>query len=441
VPEGIVSVAEDMLRIFSLDRLGEAFNQTSVALRYTPRKMLVDVRQRALVVVETDHNAYSVDELRAIHKELNGDVKNEPKDDMMTDSEAPHESPEELAAREAQEAFTGPMQGGAGKWASCIRIVDPLSASSVYALELTDNEAAFSAELCSFASNGEEIFLAVGTAKDLVLSPRSMSAAFIHIYRFVFGADGSRSLELIHKTEVDGVPMSLHAFQGQLLAGCGRHVRLFDMGKKKLLRKAELRAFPSGVQSLHSMGDRIYGGDLSDAFQFIKYRRSDRSLYTFAENSVPHFMTATCVVDYDTMAGGDKFGNIVVSRLPDDFAAGSEDVEDTSAASVSATVFNADTNKLIDICNFYVGETVTSIVKTGLMQGGVEVLLYSTIYGTIGALVPFADKADVEFFTSLEMHMRLHSPSLVGREHASFRSYYFPVKVRFVASHVSQNVS
>jgi splicing factor 3B subunit 3 len=67
--------------------------------------------------------------------------------------------------------------------------------------------------------------------------------------------------------------------------------------------------------------------------------------------------------------------------------------------------------------------------------------LYSTIYGTIGALVPFADKADVEFFTSLEMHMRLHSPSLVGREHASFRSYYFPVKVRFVASHVSQNVS
>ena len=55
-------------------------------------------------------------------------------------------------------------------------------------------------------------------------------------------------------------------------------------------------------------------------------------------------------------------------------------------------------------------------------------LLYSTIFGTIGALVPCVSKEDVEFFTHLEMHMRQHSPSLVGRDHLSFRSYYFPVK-------------
>lgn len=117
-------------------------------------------------------------------------------------------------------------------------------------------------------------------------------------------------------------------------------------------------------------GDRIYGGDLADAFQFIKYRRADRSMYAFAENSVPRFLTATCVVDYDTVAGGDKFGNLVVSRLHDDFAAGSEDVEDTSAASVQATVFNADTNKLVDVCSFHMGECVTAMCKTALMPGG-----------------------------------------------------------------------
>ena len=42
MPWDVVSVAGDMLRIFVLDRLGEAFNQTAVPLRYTPRKVVVD---------------------------------------------------------------------------------------------------------------------------------------------------------------------------------------------------------------------------------------------------------------------------------------------------------------------------------------------------------------------------------------------------------------
>lgn len=62
------------------------------------------------------------------------------------------------------------------------------------------------------------------------------------------------------------------------------------------------------------------------------------------------------------------------------------------------------------------------------MPGGSEVILYSTIMGTIGALIPFTTKDDIDFFSHLEMHMRQNSPSIVGRDHLSFRSYYFPVK-------------
>ena len=44
------------------------------------------------------------------------------------------------------------------------------------------------------------------------------------------------------------------------------------------------------------------------------------------------------------------------------------------------------------ICHFYVGETVLSIQKTTLIQGGSECLVYSTLSGSIGALVPFTSK-------------------------------------------------
>ena len=36
---------------------------------------------------------------------------------------------------------------------------------------------------------------------------------------------------------------------------------------------------------------------------------------------------------------------------------------------------------------------------------------------------------DIDFFQHLEMHMRAELPSLVGRDHLSFRSYYVPAKV------------
>lgn len=37
---------------------------------------------------------------------------------------------------------------------------------------------------------------------------------------------------------------------------------------------------------------------------------------------------------------------------------------------------------------------------------------------------------DIDFFQHLEMHMHSELPSLVGRDHLSYRSYYLPVKVR-----------
>lgn len=43
------------------------------------------------------------------------------------------------------------------------------------------------------------------------------------------------------------------------------------------------------------------------------------------------------------------------------------------------------------------------ITKISLVAGGRDVLVYTTISGAVGALVPFASMDDVEFMTTLEM--------------------------------------
>merc|ERR1711879_299578 len=70
----------------------------------------------------------------------------------------------------------------------------------------------------------------------------------------------------------------------------------------------------------------------------------------------------------------------------------------------------------------------THISKSSLVPGGASILIYGTIHGAIGALVPFVSRDDVDLLSMLEMHMRQTLPPLCGRDHMAYRSYYFPVK-------------
>jgi splicing factor 3B subunit 3 len=132
--------------------------------------------------------------------------------------------------------------------------------------------------------------------------------------------------------------------------------------------------------------------------------------------------------DIDTIAVADKFGSLVILRLP----SGAEDdatLDPTGDKGLyDRGLLNGASNKVDNLCTFYLGDTTTSLQKAVLMPGGQESLVYTTLSGTIGILVPFNSREDHEFFQHLEMHMRLELPSLVGREHTAFRSYYHPVK-------------
>jgi splicing factor 3B subunit 3 len=85
------------------------------------------------------------------------------------------------------------------------------------------------------------------------------------------------------------------------------------------------------------------------------------------------------------------------------------------------------TAKLEVLCQYYVGEVVTGMTRSSLVAGGAESLIYVTVNGRIGALVPFTSKDDVEFYTQLEGHLRTQAPRPTGRDPQSYRSYYAPV--------------
>eukprot|EP00656_Telonema_subtile_P000860 TRINITY_DN1040_c0_g3_i1.p1 TRINITY_DN1040_c0_g3~~TRINITY_DN1040_c0_g3_i1.p1 ORF type:complete len:1192 (-),score=391.23 TRINITY_DN1040_c0_g3_i1:125-3700(-) len=406
-PEGIVAVTGDTLRILGTERLGELFNQTSHPLSYTPRKFCkISAAPSVLAIIESDHNA----------------VREQPAEEPA--AEAMEDGAEEEDEAAKAKMLIGPNKGRHGQWASCIRLMEGVNGDTLDKLEFDDNEAAFSLCTCTFTNTGQE-YLIVGTAKDMTLYPRTITAGFLYTYLVV---NGGRNLQLVHKTATEEVPYALCAFQGRLLVGLAKTLRIYDLGKKKLLRKCENRAFPNFIVSLQAIGDRIVVGDIQESFLFVKYRKIENQLLCFADDTYPRWLTAQCNLDYDTMVGADKFGNIFVARLPD--KVNDDLVDDPTGMKVrpDSGYLNGAPHKLNEILQFHVGEVVCSLTKTALVPGGVEAIVYTTIMGSIGCFIPFTSREDIDFFQHLEMHMRQAQPPLAGRDHLAYRSYYYPCK-------------
>ena len=90
-----------------------------------------------------------------------------------------------------------------------------------------------------FNAQPEYTFCLVGVAKDYKLNPRSVGGGYLYTYKIVPNHMGQPYLELIHKTILDEIPYAMCAFQGKVLIGVGKLLRLYDLGKKKMLRKSE----------------------------------------------------------------------------------------------------------------------------------------------------------------------------------------------------------
>lgn len=406
--EGVVAIAKHTLRIFSVDRLGVVFNQVTAPLAHTPRKMIIDPKTNYLYILEGDHNAVSPAMLAAARAASDG----------MEVEDAP--PPKEY----------GEPRMGRCRWSSNIRVFDPAKNQTIHLLPMDPNEMATSMAIVQFPRGVGEMapYLVVGTVRDFDPEHNLYSACFINTYQFVGDDERRPNLELVHKTAVEFVPSALLGLHGRLIAGVGRLLRLYEMGRRKLLRKCENKHLPSHVVTLAAIGTRIAVGDMRDSIVFVKFKPSSNQLCIFADDTSPRWCTSVCWLDYSTVAVADKFGSIALLRLPADVSDDVDDDPHINRALWDRGLLNGASQKCEWMASFHVGETVLALQKTALTPGGGEVLAYATMAGALGVLVPFTNKEDIDFFQHLEMFMRTECAPLLGRDHLAFRSFYFPCK-------------
>lgn len=69
------------------------------------------------------------------------------------------------------------------------------------------------------------------------------------------------------------------------------------------------------MTGIHTIGQRVIVSDVQESLFWVRYRRNENQLIIFADDTYPRWVTTACLLDYDTMASADKFGNIsIVSR-------------------------------------------------------------------------------------------------------------------------------
>jgi splicing factor 3B subunit 3 len=172
---------------------------------------------------------------------------------------------------------------------------------------------------------------------------------------------------------------------------------------------------------------RIFVADAQESVFFLKFKKRENNFSVYAVDSEPRFVTSLCCLDYDTVAIGDKFGNIVMLRLPTDL---STNVEQNMRidGGLELSCQSPDHYRLKTEASFYLGDIITALQKTVLQSGGDEILIYSTVGGSIGAFLPIGLRDDADFFQHLEMYLRQDAISLLGSDHLGYRSYYQPCR-------------
>ena len=405
----------------------------TVPLENTPRAFVNHPQLPYFYVIQSDNNTLSAHNRKLLTQQ------------SQQNGEANGDAESKSAAEELPPAEFG-YPKAKGHWASCLQAVNPIGFDASTGPVLTDeedgrrlepegvvathyfepNECPTALTAVTFENYPDEVFLVVGTALDLVVAPRSHSGGYIHVYRLI---DQGRTLEFVHKTKVDGPPTALAAFQGKVLAGVEKNLVLYGLGIRQMLRKSQaLSAVPNLITSIEVMGSRIVLGDVQESVTYAVYKPIENKLIPFADDSVARWTTCTAMVDYDTVAGGDKFGNVWLVRAP---KKASEEADEEGAAGHLLNekgYLGGTPNRLELLIHNFTHDIPTSMVKTSLISGQKEMLIYSGLQGSITALIPFDSREDANFFQQLEAEMRKEEPPLVGRDHLVYRGYYVPVK-------------
>ena len=192
---------------------------------------------------------------------------------------------------------------------------------------------------------------------------------------------GHHNLELVHKTSLEEIPYAMCAYQGKVLIGVGKLLRLYDLGRKKMLRKCENKHIPHIEVGIQSIGDRIIVSDVQESVHFVKYRPGENQLVVFADDTSPRWVTSVCILDYATVAIGDKFGNISIIRLPSTVNDNVDEDPTGTKALWDRGLLNGASQKAETLSVIHIGEIPLALQKANLIPGGNDSLVYTTLSG------------------------------------------------------------
>ncbi|KAK4550552.1 hypothetical protein LTR36_000131 [Oleoguttula mirabilis] len=421
--KGLCAIQGQNLLIFGIPSIEGRLSREEVGLRYTPRGMARHPWAPVWYVVQSEGNALSQATKQGLLPSSSTTAAAAAADGDGTAMDEDSADPEEL------EKHLG-LSRAPGHWASCIQAIDPIDRKAATStVELEDNEAALCVAVVAFESRNWEVYLAVGTGQHLrpgvVGTTGAEPKGFVHIYKLV---EEGRGMEFVHKTPFDAPIYAIMPFHGRLAVGVGNELFVYDLGIKALLRKSRGTVVPNMITSLESQGNRIICGDVSESVTYVVYKPKHNRMIGFVDDTIQRWTTATTMVDYETVAGGDKFGNLWVVRCPEQ-ASKESDEEGIGGYIVNERSYlNGAPYRLELRSHFFTQDIPMSVQRTALVAGGQEVLFWAGLQGTLGMLAPFVSREDVEFFGQLESQMRAEDAPLAGRDHLMYRGYYVPVK-------------
>ena len=258
--------------------------------------------------------------------------------------------------------------------------------------------------------------ICVGFAENLRFNPRSCTSGRIVLIDPISNA-------VHHTTNIEDIPGAIGQFENGILCGIGRNIRIYKVGMKSLLKYCESRTIPFFISFVNSIGNIIVVGDSAESYHFVKFDKANSIMTPFCDDCTPRFPLSTVLLDRATVASGDRFGNFVVLRIP---AEVSDDAEvDPSGVGMvwEHRDFSGTPNKFDMAASFHIGDPITGM---SLALSG-HCIIYATISGQLGAMIPFSTDADASIMKRLEIEMRKKQLSMCGRIHEQFRSYYTPL--------------
>lgn len=446
-PEAFAAISNGALKLFAVERFDSVFSKLQdIPLKHSGKRLVFGPKNSAslIAIIESDHRSEmpenvpvvdSVAPIETMHSHLSAEVDEDAMEISSGDSDSDTDalsqpSLNNVAANESEDLnkelhTTQRIISGApiGKWASRVSFFDPYAVQIKQEIRIQENYVPVSGCFVEFAAYPNHHFFVVGAVQNFVPNPKSFSKCALFLFKQSLE---SMLFELFHATEIEDVPVALSCFQGMLLASVGSTLRLYDMGKKRMLRKCETKSVPNMITSIHSLGLRVFVGDANSGIFVFQYKVHENQFVLIADDFLPRSVTAFVPLDYDTVAICDKFGDFSVQRLPDALIEFVKQDSTCSRFSEKPWLLGAP-HKSNVLCNFHVGEMITSVEKSTLAYGGKECVVYASILGRIGIFAPARTKGEFDVLQRLECALKQKYGDFFGRDHTAHRSNYAPV--------------